>query len=67
MTSSAIESMDYQFNDGIPQLEITFKSGGKYKYLDVPLSVFNELANADSHGRYFQKNIRGRFKFERVK
>ena len=66
MTSSAIELMDYQFNDGRPELEITFKSGGKYKYLDVPLSVFNELANADSHGRYFQKNIRGRFKFERA-
>lgn len=66
MTSTAIELMDYQFNDGKPQLDITFKSGGKYRYYDVPLSIFNAFANADSRGRYFQTNIRGQFKFERL-
>lgn len=66
MQSTAIESMDYQFNDGKPRLDITFKSGGKYRYFDVPLSVFNGFANADSHGKYFQTNIRGQFKFEKI-
>lgn len=66
MQSSAIESMDYQFIDGKPRLDITFKTGGVYRYYDVPLSVFNGFANADSHGKYFQSNIRGQFKFEKV-
>jgi len=66
MQSSAIESVDYQTNNGSPWLDVTFKSGGKYRYLDVPLSVFNELANAESYGRFFQNNIRGQFKFEKL-
>lgn len=66
MISTAINNMDYQFNDGKPMLDIEFKSGGKYRYFDVPLSVFNGLANADSRGRFFQDNIRGQFKFERL-
>lgn len=66
MISSAIEQMDYQFNDGKPMLDIEFKSGGKYRYFDVPLSVFNGFANADSRGRFFQESIRGQFKFEKL-
>lgn len=66
MKSTAIESMDYSLCDGRPQLDITFKSGGSYRYFDVPLSAFNALANADSRGRHFQNNIRGQFKFERL-
>lgn len=66
MQSSAIESVDYQIIDGIPKLEISFKSGGKYSYFNVPLSVFNEFANANSHGRFFQEKIRGQFKFKKI-
>ena len=66
MQSSAIKSLEYQFVDGRPQLDIVFKSGGVYRYFDVPLSIFNQLVNAESHGKFFQKNIRGNYKFERM-
>lgn len=66
MTSTAIEVMEYSLKDGRPNLEITFKSGTKYRYIDVPLSIFNGFANADSRGRFFQNNIRGQFKYEKL-
>jgi hypothetical protein len=66
MQSTSIESMEYQIIDGQPRLDITFKTGSKYRYFGVPLSVFNLFANADSHGKFFQSNIRSQYKFEKI-
>lgn len=40
-------------------LYITFKSGGKFKYEDVPESEFKELRNSSSIGKYYNTNIKG--------
>jgi hypothetical protein len=39
-------------------LEIEFNHGGVYQYFDVPKNVYEELMNADSHGQYFDRNIK---------
>ena len=39
-------------------LEVQFKHGGVYQYFDVPENVYEELMNADSHGQYFDRNIK---------
>ena len=48
-------------------LEIQFNWGGVYQYYDVPEKVYEELMNADSHGVYFNANIKGEYDYERVR
>ena len=48
------------------QLTITFKSGGKYVYFEVPAQVYEDLLAAPSAGRYFDANIRDRYHFQRI-
>jgi hypothetical protein len=43
------------------KLRIRFKSGETYEYDTVPQTVHNELMNANSHGSYFNKNIRDKY------
>ena len=47
-------------------LEIEFRSGAIYRYLGVPLAVFDGLKKAESKGRYFAQSIRGKYEFQRV-
>ena len=39
-------------------LEIEFASGAIYQYFDVPKSVYSKLIDADSHAKYFDRNIK---------
>ncbi len=42
-------------------LTIHFRSGGVYDFLEVPRSVFQEFANAESAGRFFHEYIRNEY------
>jgi hypothetical protein len=69
MKSSAIEKINYQIYDitnNKYSLDITFKSGDKYRYFDVPLSVLNEFMNSDSFGKFFQKSIKNNYKYIKI-
>jgi hypothetical protein len=57
--SSAIASLGYDTKREM--LEVEFRSGNVYRYLDVPEEVYQDLLQAKSKGRYFGENIRGRF------
>jgi hypothetical protein len=48
-------------------LEIEFRSGGIYRYLEVPPQIHEQLLAADSKGRFFATHIRDQFRCERVK
>jgi lysyl-tRNA synthetase class 2 len=47
-------------------LTIEFDSGSVYEYFKVPPSVKEDLDNAPSKGQYFNKSIKGKFKFEQL-
>lgn len=47
-------------------LYIKFKSGDLYLYRNVPESVLVSFVDAESKGKYFAKNIKGHFDFEKV-
>lgn len=47
-------------------LEIEFRSGSIYRYIGVPVRVFEELKKAESKGRYFAQSIRGKYEFQRI-
>jgi hypothetical protein len=63
VTSSDIVSIGYK--DSV--LEIEFHSAKSvYQYFQVPEQEYNELMNAQSHGKYFNQYIKNKYKFEKV-
>jgi len=46
-------------------LAIGFTSGRRYRYLDVPTSVFEAMEAATSKGEFFNDQIRDRFRYLR--
>jgi hypothetical protein len=63
--SSNLASVGYDAENKI--LEIEFNHGGVYQYFDVPKDVYNELMEADSHGKYFVHNVKDNFEYKRIK
>jgi len=60
--SSAIDTVGYSEAD--QTLTIKFlRSGRTYTYYDVPLNVYRGVSRASSPGRYFNANIRNRYRF----
>jgi hypothetical protein len=55
--SSSIDSVGYERN----VLEVRFRNGGLYQYLDVPEQAVVSLMRAESKGRFFNQQIRGRY------
>jgi hypothetical protein len=51
--SSAIEAVTY--NEKQPTVDVEFRGGGKYRYLEVPFSVYRPLWKAQSAGGFWNK------------
>ena len=62
--SSNLSSVGYDEDNRI--LEIEFNNGKIYQYSDVDKSVYNELLNAESIGRYFNKAIAKKYYYRKV-
>ena len=62
--STSIQSVDYDLTS--LQMRITFKSGERYVYYNVPPSVFKGFDVAPSKGKYFQRRVRNRFRFRKI-
>lgn len=58
--SNSIASCDY--NDENNVLTVEFARGKSYQYADVPKSVYEDLKDAESPGKYFQSYIRNVYK-----
>ena len=58
--SSVLASVGYSRQAQI--LEVEFRNGAIYRYLEVPETVFHELMSADSKTSYYDVNIRGRYR-----
>ena len=62
LKSSHIISAGYNRTTKI--LYVKFKPNSVYKYHDFPEPAFKEFINASSHGKYLNKNIAYKFKYE---
>ena len=58
--SSVLHSASY--DKVMNRLTVTFKSGRSYDFFDVPPSIWEEFKKAESKGRFFTQNIKGKFK-----
>ena len=64
VSSSNLLSVGYDSNS--ETLEIEFKNGSIYRYFNVPPFEHERLMAADSHGVYFNANIKDKYPFERA-
>jgi hypothetical protein len=62
--STVIASVGY--DETTRMLDIEFHSGAVWRYLDVPPEIHRALLDADSKGRFYNANIKGRFKARKI-
>lgn len=63
--SRAIAAVGY--SKRLRALEIEFRNGAIYRYLDVPRSVHKALMKAPSKARFYHENIRGKYRVLHVR
>lgn len=61
--SSLLSSVGYSTDE---TLELEFRGGPVYRYFAVAQTVFDGLIAAESKGIYFNRNIRNRFRYQRL-
>lgn len=62
--SSNLESAEYDPDS--EDLTLTFQSGARYLYRNVPLRTFRQLQQAPSAGQFFYRKIRNVYGAEEV-
>ena len=63
--SSNVASVGYSRQ--LHALEIEFVRGAVYRYLDVQPRLYRRLLAANSKGRFIAENLRGKYRFLRVR
>ena len=63
MPSAVIRS--YEYSASRKELRVTFQSGRRYRYQQVPPEIYAEMKNAFSKGEFFNAHIRDHFPFIR--
>jgi len=64
MPSTAIRNLIYE--PAKRELSVTFVSGRRYVYAEVPSDVFDAFKTAASRGAFFNHRIRDRYAFREV-
>jgi hypothetical protein len=62
--STVIDSIDYRPDKN--ELLVTFSTGRRYIYFDVPAAVYLRFRHSESHGRYFNHHIRDHYDFREL-
>ncbi len=65
MPSTAIRSLFY--DPARSELWVTFVTGRRYVYADVPSDVFEAFRTAESRGAFFNHEIRDRYEYREVR
>jgi hypothetical protein len=65
MPSTVIRRFDYDEERG--ELRILFQSGLEYIYQGVPREQYEAMRRAYAKGEYFNRHIRDKFPYQRVK
>jgi KTSC domain len=64
MPSTVIRGHFYDPNEG--ELTITFVTGRRYVYRDVPQAVYDGFRGAFSRGTFFNREIRDRYPYREI-
>jgi hypothetical protein len=58
--SSALATVGY--SKRLKALEIEFKRGGTYRYLNVPVEIHRQLLAAESKAGFYNRHVRGKYR-----
>jgi hypothetical protein len=64
LQSSVLAAAEYL--PDLPALDIAFHTGEVYRYWKLPLSLYQDLLEADSQGAFFNAHIRNQFPFQHL-
>ena len=64
MTSSSLASIGYSPTQAA--LDVEFKHGAVYRYLDVPAEVFQAFMAAESKGTFFNHAVKEHYSYQRL-
>jgi len=62
--SSQISEIGYDVSNEI--LYVTFITGSKYMYKNVPIDVYDGMVASESAGSYFNRNIRNIYEYQKL-
>lgn len=65
LNSTTLKAAAYQHHPEV--LELEFCSGAVYHYLGVCASIYQQLLEAESKGRYYNQHIRNHFAFTNIR
>jgi KTSC domain-containing protein len=54
------------YDEALELLQLRFRNGATYQYFAVPVAVHIALLGAESKGSYFNRVIRGGFRYGRI-
>ena len=63
VSSSTIKAIGYE--ERTQTLEVEFKSGGVYQYLDVPKIIYERFVLATSKGKFLAQFIKDKYRTEK--
>lgn len=64
LNSSMIKHAEY--NPDLQELTITFNNDEDYLFSEVEESVVHDFFSAESHGKYFNQNIKGKYNYSKI-
>jgi len=65
MPSTVISN--FQYNKVKAALRVIFNTGAVYEYFNVPENEYQGMSNSFSKGSYFNRHIRNRFSFKKIR
>lgn len=67
LSSSQVDSVDYNPETSILAVRFKGKNPSIYEYQGVPAESYQGLIKAESPGKYLAQNIKGKFKYKKVR
>lgn len=64
VTSSDVHSIGYDRPNAV--LQVQLHSGGTYRYYDVPESLYTELKDAESKGKFLHEYIKYNYRYQKI-
>jgi hypothetical protein len=61
VNSSCVSSIGYARQTQV--LEVEFVNGGLYRYFEVEPEIYEQFLHAESHGTYFNEEIKGAYRY----
>ena len=62
--SSLVSHISY--DSATKAMEVTFKTGPRYRFEDVPADLYDEFCACESFGRFFNTRVKGNYKHSRL-